>query len=68
MVEVTDINNILDGNTVLDPDYLHRIFLNAYIPHLRVGGLVVRLPTGYLGNPIPSPALFTRSVAVFAMS
>src|SRR5271154_1383991 len=50
-----------------------RLYLNAYVPNMAVGGQVVRFLTGHLGNPIPSPALlekignrFRRDVKAFA--
>src|SRR5207245_3128345 len=36
-----------------------RIYLNAYVPKLQVGGQVVQFLTRHLGFPVPSPALFT---------
>jgi hypothetical protein len=60
MVAMVNINDVLDGHTVLDLNCLDRIYLNAYIPNLQVGGQVVRFLTGHRGNPIPSPALFTQ--------
>jgi len=36
------------------------MLLNAYAPNLQVGGQVVRFLTEHLGNPVPSPALFTK--------
>jgi hypothetical protein len=43
---------------VLDLQCLDRIYLNAYVPTLQVGGQVVTFLTRHLGYPIPSPALF----------
>ena len=57
MAEV-DINDLLDGHTVLDLECLDRLYLNAYVPNLQVGGQVARFLTEHLGNPIASPALF----------
>ncbi len=54
----TDIHQLLDQHVVLD-----RIYLNAYIPTLQVGGQVVTFLTRHLGYPIPSPALFAIIVA-----
>jgi hypothetical protein len=39
---------------------LDRIYLNAYVPTLQVGGQVVTFLTRHLGQPIPSPAVFAR--------
>jgi len=58
MAGVVDINDLLDGHAVLDLECLDRIYLNAYVPNLQVGGQVVRFLTEHLGRPIPSPALF----------
>ena len=54
----TDIHQLLDQHVVLDLQCLDRIYLNAYIPTLQVGGQVVTFLTRHLGYPIPSPALF----------
>jgi hypothetical protein len=50
-----------------------RLYLNAYVPNLQVGGQVVRFLHGHLGYEIPSPALlgpignrFRREVKAFA--
>jgi hypothetical protein len=60
MAEVVNINDLLDGHVGLDLECLDRIYLNAYVPNLPVGGQVVRFLTEHLGNPIPSPVLFQR--------
>ncbi|MGH8882682.1 MAG: hypothetical protein ACRD0P_35960, partial [Stackebrandtia sp.] len=39
---------------------MDRMLLNAYVPNLQVGGQVVRFLTEHLGNPVPSPALFSQ--------
>jgi hypothetical protein len=52
------ISQILDGHVTLEVECLDRIYLNAYVPNLQVGGQVVGFLTEHLGNPIPSPALF----------
>jgi len=69
-VTVTDV---LDGHVGLDVECLDRIYLNAYVPNLQVGGQVVSFLTAHLGFPIPSPAIFEqiggrfrRAVASFA--
>src|SRR5262249_25252255 len=54
----TDIHQLLDQHVVLDLQCLDRIYLNAYVPTLQVGGQVVTFLTHHLGYPIPSPALF----------
>jgi hypothetical protein len=60
MAEAVNINDLLDGHVGLDLECLDRIYLNAYVPNLQVGGQVVRFLTEHLGNPIPSPVLFQR--------
>ena len=55
-----NINEVLDGHIALDLDCLDRIYLNAYVPNLQVGGQVVTFLTQHLGNQVPSPALFKR--------
>jgi hypothetical protein len=52
------ISQVLDGHVTLEVECLDRIYLNAYVPVLQVGGQVVSFLVGHLGNPIPSPALF----------
>jgi hypothetical protein len=57
---VVRVNDVLDGHVVLDLECLDRIYLNAYVPMLQVGGQVVSFLTQHLGNPIPSPATFEK--------
>ncbi|HZA85056.1 MAG TPA: hypothetical protein VFC13_26850 [Actinomycetes bacterium] len=73
MAAVVNINDVLDGHVVLDLDCLDRLYLNAYVPNLQVGGQVVTFLTQHLGNEVPSPVLFKRigdrfrqAVAAFA--
>jgi hypothetical protein len=54
------VNELLDGHIALELECLDRIYLNAYVPNLQVGGQVVSFLTAHLGNPIPSPALFAK--------
>lgn len=54
------LEELLAGHLALDLECLDRIYLNAYIPNLQVGGQVVTFLTRHLGYPIPSPALFTK--------
>jgi hypothetical protein len=42
-----------------------RIYLNAYVPNLQVGGQVVSFLTAHLGYPIPSPAIFDKIGSAF---
>ena len=73
MTSVTNINEVLDGHVVLDLACIDRLYLNAYVPNLQVGGQVITFFTEHLGFPIPSPALlekignrFRREVKAFA--
>src|SRR5580658_3227399 len=68
-----NINEVLDGHVGLSLDCVDRLYLNAYVPNLQVGGQVVSFLTEHLGFPIPSPALlekignrFRREVKAFA--
>ena len=67
-----NVNDVLDGHVVLDVDCVDRMYLNAYVPNLQVGGQVERF-CDYLGQPIASPAViqkignrFRREVKDFA--
>jgi hypothetical protein len=60
MAAVVNINDVLDGHVALEVECVDRVLLNAYVPNLQVGGQVVRFLTGHLGNPVPSPALFSQ--------
>ncbi len=57
---VCNVNDVLDGHVTLDLECLDRIYLNAYVPNLQVAGQVVVFLTQHLGQPIPSPAAFTK--------
>jgi hypothetical protein len=57
---VCNVNDVLDGHVTLDLECLDRVYLNAYVPNLQVAGQVVVFLTQHLGQPIPSPAAFTR--------
>ena len=35
---VTNINEVLDGHVVLEIECVDRLYLNAYVPTLQVGG------------------------------
>ena len=54
---MVNINDVLDGHVGLDLTCIDRLYLNAYVPNLQVGGQVVTFLTAHLGFPIPSPAL-----------
>ena len=74
MTSVTNINDVLEGHVGLDLSCIDRLYLNAYVPNMAVGG------SGGDGSslriwaiPIPSPALlqkignrFRRDVKAFA--
>lgn len=73
MATVADLKALLDEHVVLDLQCLDRIYLNAYVPTLQVGGQIVTFLTRHLGFPIPSPAIFPsigerfrKAVHVFA--
>lgn len=58
---VVNINDVLDGHVALEIECVDRLYLNAYVPNLQVGGQVVRFLTQQRGHPIPSPALFEQN-------
>ena len=60
VASATNINEALDGNVVLEVESLDRLYLNAYVRAMAVGGQVVRFLTDHLGNTIPHPASFTK--------
>lgn len=65
MTKPVTVNDVLDGQVALDLQCLDRIYLNAYVPNLQVGGQVVSFLTAHLGNPIPSPAIFDKIGTAF---
>jgi hypothetical protein len=65
MTTTVTVNEVLDGHVALDLECLDRIYLNAYVPNLQVGGQVVSFLTRHLGNPIPSPAIFEKIGTAF---
>jgi hypothetical protein len=65
MAKPVTVNDVLDGHVALDLECLDRVYLNAYVPNLQVGGQVVSFLTAHLGNPIPSPAIFDKIGTVF---
>ncbi len=72
VVVVVNVNEVLEGHVGLDIECLDRIYLNAYVPRLQMGGQVVTFLRDHLGNPVPSPAVlekigtrFRRSVKAF---
>jgi hypothetical protein len=73
MTSVVNINDVLEGHVVLDIECVDRLYLNAYIPNLQVGGQVERFCKDRLGQPIASPVIiqkigntFRRDVSHFA--
>ena len=69
----TNINDVLDGHVALELECVDRLYLNAYVPNLQVGGQVQAFFTRHRGQEIASPALmaqmgnaFTRGVKSFA--
>src|SRR5450755_20104 len=57
MASVANINDVLEGHVALEIECVDRLYLNAYVPNLQVGGQLVRFLRDHLGHPIPSPAL-----------
>jgi hypothetical protein len=68
MTRPVTVNDLLDGQVVLDLECLDRVYLNVYVPNLQVGGQVVTFLTQHLGNPIPSPAVFDKIGTAFRKS
>src|SRR5438132_13754150 len=73
MTSVVNINDVLDGHVALDLACIDRLYLNAYVPNLQVGGQVNRFLEDHLGKTIGSPAViakignaFRREVKAFA--
>src|SRR6266508_4107998 len=73
MAAVININDVLDGHVALEVECVDRLYLNAYVPNLQVGGQVERFCKWHLGQPIASPAVlekignrFRREVKGFA--
>ena len=65
MAKSVTVLDVLDGHVALDLECLDRIYLNAWVNNLQVGGQVVSFLTAHLGNPIPSPAIFDKIGAAF---
>ena len=65
MARVGNVNEVLDGHVVLDLECLDRIYLNAYVPTLQVGGQVVTFFNRQRNQPIASPALFQKMGETF---
>jgi len=73
VTSVTNINDVLEGHVSLEVECVDRVYLNAYVPGLQVGGQVNRFLHEHLGQPVASPAViekignrFRREVKAFA--
>jgi len=62
---IGNVNEILDGHVVLDLECLDRIYLNAYVPKLQVGGQVVTFFSQHRNQPVASPVLFQKMGEAF---
>jgi hypothetical protein len=56
MATPVTVNEVLDGQVALDLRCLDRIYLNAYVPNLQVGGQVVSFFDRALGPSTMQPA------------
>jgi hypothetical protein len=65
MAKPVTVNGVLEGHVALDLECLDRIYLNAWVNNLQVGGQVVSFLTAHLRNPIPSPAIFDKIGTAF---
>ena len=54
------VAELIEDHVGLEIECLDRIYLNAYVPNLQVGGQVVSFMVAHLGNPVPSPAIFSQ--------
>ncbi|HWD09545.1 MAG TPA: hypothetical protein VHA57_10665 [Actinomycetota bacterium] len=61
MASVANINEVLAGHVAMELSCVDRLYLNAYVPNLQVGGQVVKFLVSHRGNPVPSPALFEQN-------
>ena len=59
MTSTVNINDVLEGHIALDVACVDRLYLNAYIPSLQVGGQVERF-CDHLAQPIASPVVIQR--------
>jgi hypothetical protein len=59
------VNDVLDGQKLLEIDCPDRIYLTLSVPNLMVGGQVVSFLTQHEGKPVPSPALLDRRGQAF---
>jgi len=58
MASVANINDVLEGHVALEIECVDRLYLNAYVPSLQVGGQAVRFLCGHLGYKLGTCALF----------
>src|SRR4030088_1401177 len=65
VAHLSTIDEILEGHVVLDLECLDRIYLNAYVPSLQVGGQVVTFFSLHRNQPIASLALFQKMGEAF---
>jgi hypothetical protein len=59
------VNDVLDGQKLLEIDCLDRVYLTMSVPNLVVGGQVVSFLNQHEGKPVPSPALLERRGQTF---
>src|SRR5260370_26128635 len=59
------VNDVLDGQKLLEMDCADRVYLTLSVPSLVVGGQVVNFRTEHERNPTPSPALLERRGQAF---
>jgi hypothetical protein len=59
VASVVNVNDVLDGHVGLDVECVDRLYLNAYVPNLQVGGQVQRF-CEHMDQPIASPAVIAR--------
>jgi hypothetical protein len=64
-VDPVTVNDVLDGQKLLEIDCLDRVYLTLSVPNLMVGGQVTGFLTAHLGQPIPSPVLLDRRGQAF---
>jgi hypothetical protein len=57
---VVTVNELLDGQVVLDIECLDRIYLSGFVNSLQTPGGVIYFLHDHRGMPIASPAVFTQ--------
>jgi hypothetical protein len=63
--KLVTVNDVLDGQKLLEIDCLDRVYLTLSVPNLMVSGQVTGFLTAHMGQPIPSPALLERRGQAF---